>query len=137
MRPKLAIFPGSFNPWHEGHEDILKKALMIFDVVYIMQGHHPDKLVVKDKSFMELKDKYGDRVECGFFNGNLPDINFIREVSAIIRGLRDYMDLSYERYIQYVYEDLGLKIPVVCFIADRNLQYVRSSDIRKQNETKT
>ena len=40
---KLGIYPGSFNPFHEGHEDVLKKALQVFDKVVILQYNNEVK----------------------------------------------------------------------------------------------
>lgn len=39
----IGVYPGSFNPWHEGHEDVLNKALKVFDKVIILIGYNPDK----------------------------------------------------------------------------------------------
>lgn len=42
-KPKIAVYPGSFNPFHKGHYNILKKAEQIFDKVIIARGVNPDK----------------------------------------------------------------------------------------------
>lgn len=40
---KVAIYPGSFNPWHKGHTDVLLKALQVFDKVIVAIGVNPEK----------------------------------------------------------------------------------------------
>jgi len=41
MSIKLCYYPGSFDPWHAGHEDILLKSLAIFDTVAVIQAYNP------------------------------------------------------------------------------------------------
>lgn len=148
IKPKIAVYPGSFNPWHEGHADILSKALKVFDEVIISAGINPEK-VKPDYDLSELvhcpeylyKDGASPRVSVIHFGGLLAD--FIKglkdgsrlhgrtvQVDAIIRGLRNGHDLQYEMNQQYWNEDLGLDIPVVYFICDRKLSHISSSIIR-------
>lgn len=132
----VALYPGSFNPWHEGHDDILQKALKIFDKVVVLQGHNPAKFEVKNKSFMGIGSKYNGRVEVGMFKGLLTDVVKDFPFKAIIRGLRNGHDLQYETNNQYWNEDLGCDIPFVYFICDRKYSHISSSAIREVNEIK-
>jgi len=124
---KLGIYPGSFNPFHKGHEDILVKALKIFDKVIILQSKNQAGL---NKDFLKIAIKY-DNVECGFFKGLLVDVVKQLKPTAIIRGLRNGYDLQYETNLQYNNEDLGIDIPFVCFICNRNNSHISSSSIRE------
>lgn len=133
MGSKIAIYPGSFNPWHEGHEDILQKALEVFDMVVVLQGHNPKKPQVKDKSFL-LEATKSPNVEAGFFNGLLVDAIHSIKPDAIIRGLRNGYDLEYEINLQYWNEDLGIKVPFVYFVTDRKYGHISSSAIRELRE---
>ncbi len=125
---KLGIYPGSFNPFHKGHEDVLKKALKIFDKIIILQYHKESD--VPDKSFLKIADEYQD-VECGFFKGLLVDTVKYLNPDAIIRGLRNGYDLQYETNLQYNNEDLGIEIPFVYFVCDRRYSHISSSSIRE------
>lgn len=132
---KKAIYPGSFNPWHEGHEDVLQKALMVFDEVVIAFGDNPEKPSIYDRDLyrldlaVELGQKYPGKVSVVGFSGLL--VGAIKEEHvAVIRGLRNGYDLQYEQNLQYCNEDLGLKIPVVYFVAGRNCAHVSSTMIR-------
>lgn len=135
MADKIAVYPGSFNPWHEGHEDILKKALCIFDKIIVMQGHNPTKPEVKDKSFFSVYNRYKN-VEASMFSGLLADAIEKIQPCAIIRGLRNGYDLEYETNLQYWNEDLGIKVPTVYFITDRQYSHISSTAIRELNYTK-
>lgn len=135
---KIAVYPGSFNPWHDGHEDILRKSLKVFDQVIIAVGQNPEKSVQSAVALQELAKAFDNHKRVGVmpFSGLLK--YFIEEVgaSAIIRGIRNGQDLEYERSQQYWNEDLGIKIPTVYFISDRKLIHISSSAIRAVEKIK-
>lgn len=134
---KLGVYPGSFNPWHTGHEDVLNNALKVFDLVIIAVGMNPSKEnnynnPYNNNGVFRIPDliRADKRVDVRVFDGLLVD--FLKEVdaTAIIRGLRNGQDLEFEKVQQYWNEDLGIKIPTVCFISDRKLVHISSSAIR-------
>jgi len=126
---KIAIYPGSFNPWHIGHVDILNKALNVFDKIIVARGKNPEKEV--GSCLLELKKLIDNkRVDVIQFGGLLVDEVRNRKVDAVIRGLRNGHDLQYEMNQQYWNEDLGLIVPVVYFICDRKLSHISSSMLR-------
>lgn len=138
----IGIYAGSFNPWHRGHEDILNKALQVFDIVVVAVGHNPDKqysdISPGEAVREQLNFKYGDnsRVVLVEFSGFLKDIIKNYNATALIRGLRDGNDLAYERNQQYWNEDLGVGIPTTLFICDREYGHISSSAIRNIKKLK-
>jgi len=133
---KIGIYPGSFNPWHEGHSDILDKALDIFDKVIIARGRNPEKETFKNDIIdgfpvSQYEDKlFHNEIELVSFKGLLVDFVSERKGDAVIRGLRNGHDLQYEMNQQYYNEDLGLEAQTIYFICDRSLSHISSSAIR-------
>ena len=70
---KIAIFPGSFNPWHQGHEDVLKKSLQVFDKVILVQMQNPDKKEDKVLFPNHLIENYGTKIALSFHHRLLKD----------------------------------------------------------------
>jgi len=132
---RIAVYPGSFNPWHKGHQDVITKAICIFDRVIIAQGTNPNKKL-DNKSFIALKNSItSPYVNVMKFDGLFVD--FVESLKngplrpvAVIKGLRNGSDLEYEKTQQYWNEDLGLDIPVFYIISDRKLTHISSSAIR-------
>lgn len=133
---RIAIYPGSFNPWHIGHTDILNKSLKIFDQVIIAVGTNPAKDNKIEKLSTEFFDCYDGRVTVLEFQGLLA--SFIERldddgcyIEAVVRGLRNGQDFEFEKTQQYWNEDLGLLVPTVYFICNRDLTHISSSAIRQ------
>ena len=69
--PKLAIYPGSFDPITNGHLDIIKRALRIFDKIIIAVGENPNKkylFTVEERKEMINDATQGLNVEVGHFS---------------------------------------------------------------------
>lgn len=130
---KIAIYPGSFNPWHDGHHSILFQAVRIFDKVIVAYGKNPEK--INHRGHPLNAPNFGKNlVEYKQFDGFLKDFVEKENACCIIRGLRNGQDFEYEKSQQYWNEDLGIKIPTLYIIADRNLTHISSSAIRQINK---
>lgn len=131
---RVAVLPGSFNPLHKGHKEIIAKALSVFDKVIIAQGTNPDKTSVQANISPDQISEFGDKVEYIIFTGLLAD--FVKQIKAdaVIRGLRNAQDLESETIQQYWNEDLGLTVPFFYVICDRTTRHISSSAIRAVNK---
>lgn len=141
---KIAFYPGSFNPWHEGHDDVLDKALKIFDKVVVLQLSNASKEDLSDidlsqyfKGFKKAEFAHRPNMSINSAIGNyLLGLDDSHEISksvcqfAIIRGLRNEKDFCEEQILTYWYEDVGIKMPIFHIIADRKLVHVSSSAIK-------
>lgn len=137
---KIAVYPGSFNPWHAGHEEIVTKAASTFDRLIIAIAQNPEKGTGEYVSEAQMRDSIGHlkNVTIDSFSGLLADYAKERQAAAIVRGLRNSIDFETEKTQQYWNEDLGLTCPTVYFISHRERVHISSSAIRQVNKiTKT
>lgn len=130
----VGVYCGSFNPFHMGHLNILKKSLQIFDKVYVCRGVNPDK---DDKLYKMPDLNWGD-INCRTieYDGLLTDfLNDLEEVNptesfTLIRGLRSSADFESEK-IQYRYlQSLKPDIKVVNIMCNARFEHISSSSIR-------
>jgi pantetheine-phosphate adenylyltransferase len=138
---KIAFYPGSFNPWHDGHQDVLNKALMLFDKIVILQmsSFGKDDAGPQKSNPNHPRAEYLYRPEMSIVKaiGNYV-IGFADDLErpsfAIIRGMRNEKDFCEEQILTYWYQDLGLKMPIFHIISDRSLVHVSSSAIKAANK---
>ncbi|MCJ8344267.1 pantetheine-phosphate adenylyltransferase [bacterium] len=136
-KQSIAIYPGSFAPFHSGHMNILNKAENIFDKVIVAVGVNPDKSL-QDKDIevrtKELEELLVNR-EVIFYQGYLTDlVQSLPKKTAIVRGLRNGYDLEYEMNQLRFIEDMSKKKIQVCFIpCDREFSYISSTAIRNMS----
>jgi len=126
VKRNIAVYAGSFNAFHNGHLDILKKGEDIFDKVIIARGINPDK----DNELCELPSLL-DHHQVDTYDGLLTDyLGKLGHPVTLIRGLRDANDFAFEMKQHRFLEDLDNNIKIVYILGDREYQHVSSSAIR-------
>ena len=132
--PKTAIYPGSFDPVTNGHLDVLKRVLKIFDKIIIAVGEHPSKktLFSVEERIEMLKEatKGMKNVEIEHFSGLL--IDYVKKKGAVVvlRGLRAVSDFEYELQYALMNRKLDDSIETV-FIMTRGMYCYLSASIVK------
>lgn len=131
---KIALFPGSFDPFTKGHHDIVARGMTLFDEIIIGIGTNLNKKRFFPIKVMEklIKESFSenDRVRVISYDGLTAKI--AREMGAryILRGLRNTTDFEYENAIsqvnRYVYEE----IETIFLITSPHLAPISSSIIR-------
>jgi pantetheine-phosphate adenylyltransferase len=97
---RIAVFPGQFDPITNGHLDVIRRGVLLFDELVVAVGINPEKremFSLEERLSLAtalLKDTHGVRVES--YTGLTVD--FVRKSKAIalLRGIRDVSDLRYE-----------------------------------------
>lgn len=125
---KVAIYPGSFNPWHEAHEHILNQALAVFDKVYVARGVNGSK--PKSDTPLPLHLNEPNRIEVIEFEGTLADLTHKLHPDAVIRGLRNIFDFYEEIDNQAWHKKLGLTAPIYYIISDPEFRHISSKAVR-------
>ncbi len=126
-KPSIAVYAGSFNPFHRGHLNILEKAERIFDKVIIARGMNPEK----NNEVVPLPEAIQYR-QIIYYDGLTPDlIDFLGYDVTFIRGLRNSTDLQSELTQYRFLQDLKPDIKVVSIFCDKEHEHVSSSAIRQ------
>lgn len=126
VHPRIAVFAGSFNPFHKGHFNVLQKAERLFDKVIIAFGKNPDK---KDRTWpVPNIISFHQQEE---YTGLLTDfVDSLGYEVTVIRGLRNSTDFQYEQN-QYRYiQELKPDIRIVNIFCDKEFEHISSSGIR-------
>lgn len=124
--PNIAVYAGSFNPFHKGHLNIIQKAERIFDKVIIARGTNPEK----SSETVELPSVLNYH-QIDYYNGLLTDyLKSLNYPVTLIRGLRDANDLLYESNQISFLKELMPDIKVIEIICDKEFSHISSSAIR-------
>jgi pantetheine-phosphate adenylyltransferase len=131
---KIAIFPGSFDPFTKGHKDIVIKASKIFDKVIIGIGKHSSKKRYFNIELMTEKInqlfKEFNNVEVSSYNGLTAE--FAKKMNAryIVRGLRNTTDFEYENAIAHGNSSLYPDLETIFLITAPELTHLSSTIAR-------
>jgi pantetheine-phosphate adenylyltransferase len=136
---RRAIFPGSFDPLTNGHLDIIKRSLPLFDELIIAVLNNADKkpmFTVDERCAMirtvlpEIKN--GDcSLTVDSFSGLTADFAREQKATAIVRGIRAVSDYEYELRMALMNRRLEPTIETVFLLAAEEYSYV-SSNLMKQ-----
>ncbi len=131
---KKAVFSGSFDPITKGHENIVLKALPLFDEIIVAIGYNIMKknAYTLEQRMQWIKEVFADypSVKVASYEGLTVD--FCKEVGAdyIIRGLRGSADLEYETMIAEANKKINPEVETVFFLTEPNLRCVSSTVVR-------
>lgn len=130
---RIALFPGSFNPFTIGHANIVSRALKMFDKVIIGIGINCEKPQDNiTENLKEIETKYADepRVKVITYSTLTADVVEKENATCIIRGIRNDVDLKYESEIAQVNYTL-FKVETVFLLASPELKEISSSIVRE------
>ncbi len=132
---RLAIYPGSFDPITNGHLDILRRSLRIFDRVIVSLADNVRKkpLFSVDQRRQQILDAVGhdNRVEVDAFTGLLIDYARRRKAGFIIRGLRALGDFEYEFQLAHMNRHLSPEVETLFMMTAEETFYVSSSLVKE------
>jgi pantetheine-phosphate adenylyltransferase len=131
----LAIYPGTFDPITNGHADILRRSLKIFDRVIVALAENMRKeplFSIAERRAMISDALGGDpRIEIDAFQGLLVDYVKRRQAGVVIRGLRALADFEYEFQLAHMNRHLAPEVETVFLMTSEESFYVSSSLVKE------
>ena len=134
---RIAVYPGSFDPFTEGHMDILLNAAELFDHVYVGVLNNSSKknaFTPEERVAMierAVKEKGLANVTVESFGGLLVTYCRMRGAGHIVRGLRAITDFEYEFQIDAVNRHMEPRVKTVYFMAQPAHSFLSSSNVRE------
>jgi pantetheine-phosphate adenylyltransferase len=132
---KVAIYPGSFDPITNGHVDLIKRGMRIFDEIVILIAHNPNKVYlfsIEERMEM-IREIFSDtkEVKVDSYSGLLVDYLKISGANIILRGMRALSDFEYEFQMALMNRRQTKKIETVFLMSGFKWFYTSSKLIKE------
>ena len=133
---KRAVYPGMFDPMHNGHLDLIERSLQIFDELIVAVVANPSKeplFSVKER--LEMIDEATSSLHSNFrivaFDGLLIDLVARERADCIVRGIRAVSDFEYEFQMALMNRKLRSTVETVFLMPDEKYTYISSRLIKE------
>jgi pantetheine-phosphate adenylyltransferase len=134
---RTAVYPGSFDPITNGHVDIIRRSLHVFDRVIVAVAFNPHK----DSAWFTPEERVGmieetfraegERVSADAFSGLLVDYAVTKGATAIVRGLRAVADFEYEFQMTSMNRHLKPQVETIFMVAGESHFYISSRLVKE------
>lgn len=132
---KIAVFPGSFDPITSGHENLVRRAIPLFDKIIVAIGVNSQKnyLFPLEQRLEWLKIVFEDepKIEVSYFIGLTAHYCQKVEAKYLLRGLRNASDFDYEKTISQLNHIVGDGIETLFLISEPQFSHISSTIVRE------
>lgn len=138
----IAIYPGTFEKFHNGHISVLEKSKKLFKKIYLVVSNNENKIssnidkrleeIIKNQYILENKNK----IKVIKNEGLTIDILNKLKCYYIIRGVRSKKDFEYEFKLYDSYKSLSNEFEIIYFFSDKELRKISSTFILRRNYEK-
>jgi pantetheine-phosphate adenylyltransferase len=136
MTKRIAVYPGSFDPIHNGHIDIIERCRPIFDevVIAVLSNEEKKPLFSVSERLEMIQETLGpDRPDCRVesFSGLLVDFMDRMGARAVVRGLRAVSDFEYEFQMALMNRRLNPRVETVFMMPKEDYIYLSSRLVKE------
>lgn len=132
---KIGVYPGTFDPITNGHIDLIRRSLQIFDKVIVAVAPNPKKKPLFDieERVEMIRESTKDipNVQIEIFEGLLADYMRQKGAHAIIRGLRAISDFEHEFMMAQINRKLDSEVETVFLTPSEEYSYITSTAIKE------
>jgi pantetheine-phosphate adenylyltransferase len=132
---RIAIYPGSFDPMTNGHLDVIRRSMVLFDklVIAVASNQRKQPLFTLDERIALIREVLGDdaNVEIDTFEGLLVEYAKRKGAIAVVRGLRAVADFEYEFEMASMNRRLAPNVETVFLMTHENYFYVSSHLVKE------
>ena len=137
LTPRVAIYPGSFDPITKGHEDLVRRCLEIADTVVVAVAHtstqSKQSMFPVEERVKIIREVFAgeERVEVEAFHGLMVEFARSRGATLVVRGLRAVSDFEYELQMAQMNRELMPGLETVFLAPEVEFSFLSSSLIRE------
>lgn len=132
---KIAVYPGSYDPITNGHIDIIKRGLGIFDKIVVAALKNPSKtyLFPLEERIEIIKEIFKDdnRIEVDYFEGLLADYLKVKNTNIVVRGLRAISDFDIEFQMALMNRNINSNIETIFFVPSVEYSFLSSRLVKE------
>jgi len=132
---RVAIYPGTFDPFHNGHLDIAIRAARLFDLLIVAVYEHPEKnaLFTAEERWRLARDAINpaSNIEVELFSGLTVEYAESRGACAIVRGLRAISDFEFELEIAHMNRRMSEKVEATFLMTTAEYAFLRASIVKE------
>jgi pantetheine-phosphate adenylyltransferase len=131
-----AVYPGSFDPLHNGHVDVIRRARRLFDRLTVAVVHNP----LKPNSVFDVDERVAmvreatadmDNVEADSFEGLLVEYMRTLSANAIVKGLRAISDFEHELQMAHLNRQMNPDVETLFIMTATRWSYVSSTRVKE------
>lgn len=132
---KVAIYPGSFDPFTKGHLNIIERGVKVFDQIIVAVAHNTSKKTVftveERVEIINEVFKGRDDVRVDYFEGLL--VEYIKKMGTniVLRGMRTVSDFEFEMQMALANKTLSSELETVFMVTDSEFSHISSSVIKE------
>ena len=133
--PRIAVYSGTFDPFTRGHDDVVRRAVGLFDelVIAVAVAHHKKTLFSLEVRVAQVRQATEEMVGVRIlpFDGLIMDFCATQRACAVVRGIRNLTDFDYEAQMAAMNRKLRPQVETVFLLPDATFACISSTLVRE------